>query len=66
MSLPYPLRPPSCVLRSIMLDRRSLSSSFQKVPRQIADVTAAHVEEFDRQRQAVEDATPPYSIDELM
>ncbi|KAG8216620.1 hypothetical protein J3R82DRAFT_6808 [Butyriboletus roseoflavus] len=45
---------------------RALPAIREPVPRQIADVTAAHVEEFDRQRQAVEDATPPYSIEELM
>ncbi|KAG9311531.1 hypothetical protein JVU11DRAFT_7735 [Chiua virens] len=45
---------------------RALPAISEPVPRQIADVTEAHVEEFDRQRQAVEDATPPYLVDELM
>lgn len=46
----------------------SLSSSCcsSQVPEQIAEVTEAHVEEFDRQRKVVEEATPPYSVEELM
>lgn len=53
---------------SDVFERWPLSSSgchFQ-VPRQITEVTEAHVEEFDRQRRVVEEATPPYSVDELM
>ncbi|KAF8548700.1 hypothetical protein OG21DRAFT_1516026 [Imleria badia] len=45
---------------------RALPAIREPVPQQITEVTEAHVEEFDRQRKAVEEATPPYSVDELM
>jgi len=45
---------------------RALPAIMEPVPRQITEVTEAHVEEFDRHRRAVEQAVPPYSVDELM
>jgi hypothetical protein len=45
---------------------RALPSIREPVPQQIAQVTAAHIEEFDQQRREVEEATPPYLVEELM
>ncbi|KAF8137146.1 hypothetical protein EV363DRAFT_1534747 [Boletus edulis] len=45
---------------------RALPAIRGPVPREITEVTETHVEEFDRQRRAVEEATPPYLVDELM
>ncbi|KIJ62951.1 hypothetical protein HYDPIDRAFT_41638 [Hydnomerulius pinastri MD-312] len=45
---------------------RALPAINEPIPRQITDVTEAHVEEFDRQKEAVENAVPMYDIDDLM
>ena len=37
-----------------------------QVPREIREVTQAHIEEFEEQRRVMEEAVPAYSVDELM
>ena len=37
-----------------------------QVPREIREVTQAHIEEFEDQRRVIEEAVPAYSVDELM
>ncbi|KAH7884865.1 hypothetical protein F5I97DRAFT_1511093 [Phlebopus sp. FC_14] len=45
---------------------RALPGISEPPPRQITDVTEAHVEEFDERREEIEKARPAYDIDDLM